>query len=268
MRYLLALVMVAIAAAPAAAGPGIGIAKDNTLHGTGASTDPLGVNGTYVQLRVSSSCTAGSAIRAIAADGTVTCESAGATYVPGLGITITGLTIAIDDIYVDSRAAASAVTNYLIGRRHKRIAMVAGRGGPQGTRVEGYRAALTAAGGEPYVVIVDEFSEAGGLRAAETVLASGYNPTAIFAANDLMAIGVIQALRERRIEVPGQIAVVGFDDISAAKLVTPPLTTVAQFQGQMGAKAAQILLERLRGATSEIGTALEMPFGLIERGST
>jgi LacI family transcriptional regulator len=83
-----------------------------------------------------------------------------------------------------------------------------------------------------------------------------------------MAIGVIQALRERRIEVPGQIAVVGFDDISAAKLVTPPLTTVAQFQGQMGAKAAQILLERLRGATSEIGTALEMPFGLIERGST
>jgi LacI family transcriptional regulator len=176
--------------------------------------------------------------------------------------------IAIDDIYVDSRAAASAVTNYLIGRRHKRIAMVAGRGGPQGTRVEGYRAALTAAGGEPYVVIVDEYSEAGGLRAAETVLASGYNPTAIFAANDLMAIGVIQALRERRIEVPGQIAVVGFDDISAAKLVTPPLTTVAQFQGQMGAKAAQILLERLRGATSEIGTALEMPFGLIERGST
>lgn len=176
--------------------------------------------------------------------------------------------IAIDDIYVDSRAAAAAVTNYLISHGHKRIAMVAGRGGPQGTRVEGYKATLAAAGGTPYVVVVDEFSEAGGLRAAETVLASGYDPTAIFAANDLMAIGVMQALRDRSVKIPDQIAVVGFDDISAAKLVTPPLTTVAQFQGRMGVKAAEILMERLRGLGAETGTATEMPFGLIERSST
>lgn len=176
--------------------------------------------------------------------------------------------IAIDDIYVDSRAAAEAVTNYLTSRGHTRIAMVAGRGGPQGTRVEGYKAALLAAGGTPHVVIVDEFSEAGGLGAAETVLASGYKPTAIFAANDLMAIGVMQALRERGIEIPGEIAVVGFDDISAAKLVTPALTTVTQFQRDMGVKAAQILMHRLRGPRGEAGTAIEMPFGLIERNST
>jgi LacI family transcriptional regulator, galactose operon repressor len=179
-----------------------------------------------------------------------------------------GGSIAIDDIYVDSRAAASAVTNYLVARGHSRIAMVAGRGGPQEMRVEGYRAALTSAGGQPHVVIVDEFSEAGGLGAAEAVLASGYNPTAIFAANDLMAIGVMQALRARGIEIPRQIAVAGFDDISAAKLVTPPLTTVAQFQEKMGAKAAEILMDRLGGGGREVGTAIEMPFGLIERGST
>ena len=107
-----------------------------------------------------------------------------------------------------------------------------------------------------------------GLGAAEAVLASGYNPTAIFAANDLMAIGVMQALRARGIEIPRQIAVAGFDDISAAKLVTPPLTTVAQFQEKMGAKAAEILMDRLGGGGREVGTAIEMPFGLIERGST
>ena len=83
-----------------------------------------------------------------------------------------------------------------------------------------------------------------------------------------MAIGVMQALRDRGLAIPDDVAVVGFDDISAAKLVTPSLTTVAQFQYQMGAKAAQILMERLRGSKPGAGTALEMPFSLIERGST
>jgi LacI family transcriptional regulator len=176
--------------------------------------------------------------------------------------------IALDDIYVDSRAAALAVTRFLIGRGHRRIAMVAGRGGPQGVRVEGYKQALAEAGGEPLVVIEDEFSEVGGMRAAEAVLDSGYEPTAIFAANDLMAIGVMQALRDRGIAIPREVAVAGFDDISAARLVTPPLTTVAQFQGDMGVKAAEILMERLAGSKPGAGTALEMPFRLIERGST
>jgi len=176
--------------------------------------------------------------------------------------------IAIDDIFVDSRAAAYAVTTYLIGRGHTRIAMVAGRGGPQGVRIEGYRDALAEAGIEPHVVVDEAFSEVGGTRAAEAILAGDYGPTAIFAANDLMAIGVMQALRDRQIGIPGDIAVVGFDDISAARLVTPPLTTVAQFQDRMGARAAEILLARLNGSTPSIGTTEEMPFSLIERGST
>ncbi len=174
----------------------------------------------------------------------------------------------IDDIFVDSHAGAYAVTRYLIARGHRRISMIAGRGGPQGVRIEGYKAALIEAGGEPNVVLDDTFSEAGGLRAAQSILASPYRPTAIFAANDLMAIGVMQALRERGLVIPKDIAVVGFDDISAAKLVTPSLTTVAQFQYQMGVRAAQILMERLRGSRPGAGTALEMPFSLIERGST
>jgi LacI family transcriptional regulator len=176
--------------------------------------------------------------------------------------------IPVDDIFVDSQTAALAVTDYLIARGHSRIAMVAGRGGPQATRIEGYRTALAKAGYEEHVIIDEEFSEIGGTRAAETILASSFRPTAIFAANDLMAIGVMQALRDRNIDIPREIAVVGFDDISAAKLVTPPLTTVAQFQWQMGERAAQTLMERLRGEKTGAGTALEMPFELIQRGST
>ena len=176
--------------------------------------------------------------------------------------------IPIDDIYVDSHAAALAVTRYLIGRGHRRIAMIAGRGGPQSVRVEGYRQALLDAGGTPHVVIDDEFNETGGTRATEAMLADGHRPTAIFAANDLMAIGAIQALREHGIAVPDDIAVVGFDDISAARLITPPLTTIAQFQRDMGAKAAHTLMERLRGSRHGPGTALEVPFRLVERAST
>ncbi|TIX86766.1 LacI family DNA-binding transcriptional regulator [Rhizobium sp. P44RR-XXIV] len=176
--------------------------------------------------------------------------------------------IPVDDIYVDSRAAAQAVTEYLLSLGHKRIALVAGRGGPQAHRIEGYRTALAGFGHPDHVVIDDEFSEMGGIRAAESILEGDFQPTAIFAANDLMAIGVMQSLRERHIRIPEDIAVVGFDDISAAKLVTPTLTTVAQFQWKMGERAAQTLMERLRGEKTGAGTAVEMPFDLIVRGST
>jgi LacI family transcriptional regulator len=176
--------------------------------------------------------------------------------------------IPVDDIYVDSQAAAQTVTEYLLGLGHTRIALVAGRGRPQAHRIEGYRAALSRRGHPDHVVIDDEFSELGGIRAAESILGGDFRPTAIFAANDLMAIGVMQSLRERGIRIPEDIAVVGFDDISAAKLVTPTLTTVAQFQWKMGERAAQTLMDRLRGEKTGAGTAVEMPFDLIVRGST
>ena len=175
--------------------------------------------------------------------------------------------LAIDEIFVDSRAAAIEVTEYLVARSHKRIAMVAGVGGPQGVRVDGYREAMATAGLEPHLVVETAFTEVGGYSAAEKILDSGYAPTAIFAANDLMAIGVMQALRARGIDIPGEIAVVGFDDISAAPLVTPKLTTVTQFQGRMGERAAEILLQRLKGDLKGPGVMQEMPFQLIERGS-
>lgn len=178
-----------------------------------------------------------------------------------------GGVLPIDDIFVDSRAAAAVVVERLIAMGHRRIAMVAGVGGPQGVRVEGYRETLAAHKLDPLVVIEHSFTESAGLEAANAILESGFAATAIFAANDLMAIGVMQALRNRGIAVPGKMAVVGFDNISAAPLVTPPLTTVTQFQDRMGERAAEILLQRLNGEIVGPGTAQEMPFQLIERGS-
>ncbi len=176
--------------------------------------------------------------------------------------------IPLDNIYVDSRAGSFAMVQYLIGRGHRRISMIAGRGGPQGVRVDGYSSALTGAGGVPDVVLDDQFNEEGGYRAAQVILHRELRPTAIFAANDLMAIGALQALNDAGVRVPEDMAVAGFDDISAARLVSPPLTTVAQFQHEVGIRAAETLMARLKGKSSGEGTAVEMPFSLIERKST
>ncbi len=176
--------------------------------------------------------------------------------------------IPLDNIYVDGLAASYAMVRHLIDRGHLQISMIAGRGGPQTVRVDGYMTALAEAGVEPDVVLDDTFNEEGGFRAAKVILARKTRPTAIFAANDLMAIGAMQALREAGLSVPGDVAVAGFDDIAAARLVSPGLTTVAQFQNEIGIRAAEILMDRLHGKTPGTGTAVEMPFQLITRQST
>jgi len=176
--------------------------------------------------------------------------------------------IPLDNIYVDNLAASYAMVRHLVGAGHHSIGMVAGRGGPQAVRVDGYITAVSEAGAEPDVVLDDKFNEEGGYRAAQVLFTRNPRLTAIFAANDLMAIGVMQAAREAGLAVPEDLAVAGFDDISAASLVSPGLTTVAQFQNEIGVRAAQILMERLQDKTPRPGTATEMPFRLIERGST
>ena len=117
--------------------------------------------------------------------------------------------------------------------------------------------------------IVDgaEFNEVGGREATLKLLARATRPTALFAANDLMAIGAMEALREQGVGIPGEMAVVGFDDIFVARLVSPGLTTVSQFKYEIGVAAGETLLCRLRGAAKPKGTSREMPYKLIERGS-
>jgi LacI family transcriptional regulator len=89
----------------------------------------------------------------------------------------------------------------------------------------------------------------------------------VFAANDLMALGAMVALREAGLRVPQDVAVAGFDNIPAARMVTPALTTVAQFPYRLGRRAAELLFDRLGGMAPAGGRLEEMPFELIVRES-
>ena len=179
-----------------------------------------------------------------------------------------GGSLPIDNLFVDNVAAAAAATRYLIERGHRRIAMIAGIGGPQGNRVHGYLEALGKAGLTPQLVSYGDFNEEGGCRATRDVLAVRPRPTAIFAANDLMALGAMKAIREEGLSIPDDVAVMGFDDISAASVVTPPLSTINQFQETLGRVAAEMLLERLNGLPADLpGRHREMPYQLVKRQS-
>jgi LacI family transcriptional regulator len=112
-----------------------------------------------------------------------------------------------------------------------------------------------------------EFNELGGYSAMRAVLAGGRYPSAVFAANDLMAIGAMAAIREAGLSTPDDIAVIGFDNIQSANLVVPGLTTISQPQRQMGQRAAEMLFERLNGSVTGAGRSERIPYELIVRAS-
>lgn len=176
----------------------------------------------------------------------------------------------LDNLYVDNVAAAHEAVSYLIKQGHTCIGMIAGERGPADYRVQGYYQAL-----HDHRLPLDEaliqrgaFAEAGGYQSMQALLQLSPRPTAVFAANDLMAMGALLALREAALQVPGDIAVMGFDDIPTAKLVHPSLTTVTQFQQELGRRAAEMLFERLDGSAPETGRCEERPYNLIIREST
>jgi len=158
----------------------------------------------------------------------------------------------------------------LIGRGHTRIGVLNGQRGPGRERVLGYRQALAEHG-----ITVDEslirdgdFKEDGGYMAMRELLTLSPRPTAVFAANDMMAMGALLAVREAGLLIPQDVALVGFDDTPVTRLVTPSLTTVTQFQERLGRRAAEMLFERLDGAVPGHGRFEEMPYELIVREST
>lgn len=148
------------------------------------------------------------------------------------------------ELRVDNVAAATAMIDHLVAGGHRRIVHVAGPAGNHEARerVRGYRQAM-AAHGLAADVVDGDFSEEAGTRAAALLLAAGDRPDAVFAANDMMAIAVLVALREGGVAVPGEIAVAGFDDIPLARLFSPALTTMRVDIAAIGERS----LERLAG---------------------
>jgi LacI family transcriptional regulator len=149
---------------------------------------------------------------------------------------------------VDDFGGAHAMVDHLVASGRKRIAFIAG---PEVNhdvqeRCRGYREGLAAAGlGDTAVVLQGDFTEEAGYRLAKEALALSPRPDAIFAANDMMAIGALSALSEAGVRTPDDIAVVGFDDIPMARYVTPPLTTVRVRIAELGEAALDRLAQMI-----------------------
>jgi LacI family repressor for deo operon, udp, cdd, tsx, nupC, and nupG len=174
-------------------------------------------------------------------------------------------------VATNNRAAAQAMTGYLIGLGHRRIAYV---GGPDGNPVEidrrvGYRDALAAAG-IAYDADITQFgaySLRSGEAAGRAMLAWPQLPEAVFCCSDTMAMGVIRVLTAAGVAVPGQVSVTGFDDIDFAEAYIPSLTTMRQDRAALGATAAEMLIDLMEGR--ELGDAfIEIPAEIVAREST
>jgi LacI family transcriptional regulator len=157
---------------------------------------------------------------------------------------------AVPLVQVDNRQGARIATEHLLALGHRSIAHV--RGAPTGIADEregGYRDALAAVGisPDPRLVVAGDFTEEGGFHAAQRLLAAGVAFTAVFAANDLSAIGVLNALAQAGRPVPGAVSVVGFDDVRLASFTFPPLTTVHQPAAEIAQRATELLLDLVRG---------------------
>ena len=139
---------------------------------------------------------------------------------------------------------------HLAALAHQRIAFITGPAGnaDAAERLRGYRDAckthLVACSSD--LEIAGDFSEASGYAAALKILDMKPRPTAMFAANDAMAVGALFALRERDVRVPEDMAIVGFDDIPIARYVTPRLTTVTVAIAELGRRAIEVLLGHAR----------------------
>lgn len=157
----------------------------------------------------------------------------------------------VDSVSIANEQAACEAVAYLLDRGHARVGMIAGVAGtpPREGRVRGYLRALDEHGIalEPVLIRPGDYTEGGGHKGMCDLLRLGVLPTAVFCANDLLALGAMIALREAGLRVPQDMAIVGFDDIPAARLVSPALTTVAQFPDALGRRAAAMLFDRLEG---------------------
>jgi DNA-binding LacI/PurR family transcriptional regulator len=141
-------------------------------------------------------------------------------------------------VAVDQIAGATFATQHLLDLGHPTVAHIAGPPDflEAELRIEGWRAALAAAGAEAPPVLAGDWSPRSGYELGQRLLRDG-PPSAVFVANDQMALGALRALHEAGTEIPRQVSVVGFDDIPEAQYFTPPLTTVRQDFAEIGRRS-------------------------------
>jgi LacI family transcriptional regulator len=169
-----------------------------------------------------------------------------------------------------NRQGGYDATNHLIELGHRRIGFITGSLdlGCSNDRLAGYHAALSEFGlsTDPQLVREGDFTQPAGYRAARELLTLPVPPSAIFASNDLMAFGVMEAARVRGLRIPEDISIIGFDDIPQAIHVHPPLTTIRQPLEQMGRLAARMLLRQIDDRR-QLAERMDLPTELIVRES-
>lgn len=175
-----------------------------------------------------------------------------------------------DTVYAGNESGAYSATLHLIDHGHRRLGVI---GGPSHLanarqRLRGFMRALADAdiAIPPECVQTGQFDRGSGLEAGLRLLRPAKRPTAIFAANDLMAMGAMLAARELGLRCPEDVSIVGFDNLEIVELLDPPLTTVRQPVYSLGVTAAERLLERISGSTAA-PKDIVLDTELIRRGS-
>jgi LacI family transcriptional regulator len=178
--------------------------------------------------------------------------------------------VSAPSVVATNRLGALAAMDYLINLGHRRIGFIGGRPDAQSAvdRFQGYKDALAQANiaYDPELVRPGDYTRQGGREAARQLLSLATRPTAIFAANDASALGVLDVARNMAINVPSDLSVVGFDNILETELVSPRLTTVDQSIQEMGAYATRMLIKLLQGEEPE-PRLCEIPTTLVVRES-
>ncbi|MFC6580605.1 LacI family DNA-binding transcriptional regulator [Planomonospora parontospora] len=175
----------------------------------------------------------------------------------------------VSTVSVDQVEGARLVTEHLLGLGHGTVWHVSGPSDwleAEG-RIQGWRAALSDAGREAPEVLSGDWSPRSGYEAGRR-LAGMEGVTAVFVANDQMALGVLRAFAEEGVRVPGRISVAGFDDIPESEFFSPPLTTVRQDFAAVGRRSIEVLLRRIETREQWVREAFVVPPELVIRAST
>jgi DNA-binding LacI/PurR family transcriptional regulator len=120
----------------------------------------------------------------------------------------------------------------------------------------------------PELIVEVPFDLESGRQASNNLMSLPTPPTAIFASNDILAIGAMQAAAERGLSIPDDLSIIGMDNIYSAAMTTPSLTTMSKSKYETGKQAAELLLRRINGTTGDERTRIVIPCELIERRST
>lgn len=179
--------------------------------------------------------------------------------------------LALPTVHIDNLTAAFEAVEYLINLGHRRIACISGpkKHALCQYRVQGYIQALRRHGitSEEHAVYQGDINFQTGVSGFDALMSRTYPPTAIFCHSDIIALGVLSQAKKKGLNVPADLSLIGFDDITLASLCDPPLTTVAQPGYQLGREALLLLLRQLR-RQRVTNTSLLLDSELIVRGST